>query len=720
LVAAFAIALTAAGAATRLVARQNASSVQVDPASIGGVVVSAKGPEAGVWVIAETSDLATGFRKIVVTDERGRFLVPDLPKANYQLWVRGYGLVDSPKVPARRGKSVNLTAVVAPTPLAAAAIYPAVYWFSMLKVPAPQEFPGNEKNGIPPAMKTQAYWVDQMKTGCVQCHQLGTKATREVSKPFAGTSSIDAWDRRVRVSQASSIMSGAMNAFGRRRGLAMFADWTDRIAAGAVPPSAPPRPEGIERHVVISEWDWGDALSFVHDLTSTDRRNPTLNANGLVYANDRLNEPNIISLDPVRNVVAKSVSVPVRDKDTPFWMVQQVSEPSAYWGEEIIWRGKSNMHNQMMDAGGRVWMTSTIRAPKNPPFCQAGSNHPSARVFPLATSGRQASVYDPKTGKLQVIDLCFGTHHLVLAEDANNTLWFSGSGQVIGWLNTRVFEETGDAEKAQGWSPFILDTNGNGKRDAYTEPDQPLDPTKDRRVGGRGGGFEAGFSLGFYGVAVNPVDGTVWGAVVDVPGRIVRFDPSTGLTEVYEPPFGDTRAAVQGFDPRGIDVDRNGIVWTGLQSGHFASFDRRKCKILNGPTALGTHCPEGWTLHVTPGPKLEGVTVTNGSADMHYFTWVDQFDTFGLGKNTPFINGTNSDSIAALRPDGTFMVIRVPYPLGFHNRGLDGRIDNNKAGWKARGLWATYSSQAPWHTEGGKGALSKALHIQLRPSPLAQ
>ena len=69
----------------------------------------------------------------------------------------------------------------------------------------------------------------------------------------------------------------------------------------------------------------------------------------------------------------------------------------------------------------------------------------------------------------------------MFAEDANNTLWTSGGGQVVGWLNTKMFDETGDEAKSQGWTALIIDTNGNGKRDAYVEPDQPVDPTKDKR-----------------------------------------------------------------------------------------------------------------------------------------------------------------------------------------------------------------------------------------------
>src|SRR5437016_4726702 len=109
---------------------QQSAAVRIDNDDIGGVVTSAKGPEAGVWVIAETTDLPTKFAKIVVTDDQGRYVMPDLQKANYNVWVRGYGLVDSPKVKSAPGKIVNLKAVVAPTPAAAAEYYPAIYWLS--------------------------------------------------------------------------------------------------------------------------------------------------------------------------------------------------------------------------------------------------------------------------------------------------------------------------------------------------------------------------------------------------------------------------------------------------------------------------------------------------------------------------------------------------------------------------------------------------------------
>ena len=274
-------------------------------------------------------------------------------------------------------------------------------------------------------------------------------------------------------------------------------------------------------------------------------------------------------------------------------------QPSPYWGSDVIWTSKNNVHNPMLDERGRVWLTSAVRAFDNPAYCKEGSSHPSAKLFPIERSSRHLAVYDPASKKLTHISTCFGTHHLMFAEDANQTLWTSGGGQVVGWLNRKMFEETGDEEKSQGWTALIMDTNGNGKRDAYVEPTQPVDPTKDKRYG-----------AAFYSVAPAP-DGSVWGSVLGFPGAIVRINPGanppeTTLVEVYEPPFNNDKAPIQGFSPRGADVDRNGVFWSALASGHLASFDRRKCKgPLNGPLATGQHCPEGWTLYAEPLPQTE-------------------------------------------------------------------------------------------------------------------
>jgi len=711
-VAAIGIALVMAVSTSGTLASQaTGEAIRVDSDDIGGVVTGPKGPEAGVWVIAETTGLPTKFVKIVVTDDRGRYVIPDLPKAKYTLWVRGYGLIDSPKVQAAPGKAVNLTAVVAPSPLAAAEYYPAGYWFSLIKAPDKSAFPGTgpSGNGISPNMRSQAEWLRSLKSGgCWACHQLGNKATRELPKglpPFE--SSMAAWEHRIQSGQAGGNMLGGLNQLGRERALAMFADWTDRIAAGELPP-APPRPQGVERNVVITEWDWADPKAYLHDEVSTDRRNPTLNANGLIYGALELSADYLPVLDPVRHT-ATQVKLTVRDPNTPPTSPKML-QPSTYWGDEAIWTSKNNVHNPMFDEKGRMWITSAVRPPENPDYCKAGSSHPSAKLFPIDRAGRHLAVYDPKTGKLTHISTCFGTHHLMFAEDANHTLWTSGGGDVVGWLNRKMFDETGDEVKSQGWTALIIDTNGNGKRDAYVEPNQPLDPTKDKRFGGA-----------FYAVAPAP-DGSIWGSVLGFPGAVVRLNPGTNppetaLAEVYEPPFKDPKVA--GFSPRGGDIDRNGVYWTALASGHLASFDRRKCKgPLNGPTATGQHCPEGWTLYPEPLPQLKGVT-GSGSAEGSYYTWVDQFDTLGLGRNIPIDTGNASEALLVLK-DGKWIVLRVPYPMGFYTKWLDGRIDDPKGGWKGRGLWATVSTRAPFHMEGGKGTTSKVLHFQLRPDPLAR
>jgi hypothetical protein len=206
-------------------------------------------------------------------------------------------------------------------------------------------------------------------------------------------------------------------------------------------------------------------------------------------------------------------------------------------------------------------------------------------------------------------------------------------------------------------------------------------------------------------------------------GNILQADvhvepPATALAEYYELPASNPKASMQGSGPRGMDIDSDGVVWAGLSSGQFVSFDRRRCKgPLNGPTATGQHCPEGFTFYPMPGPQFEGVT-TPGSVESSYFTWVDQHDTLGLGANVPIYTGDEAGALVAFK-DGKFITLRVPYPLGFFPKGLDGRIDDQSAGWKGRGLWSTFGNRTPQHIEGGKGTLPKLVHFQLRPDPLA-
>ena len=712
-VAAIAIALAFAGPSARLNAQ--APGISIGTSDLGGVVTSAKGPEAGVWVIAETNDLGTKLAKMVVTDDQGRYVLPDLPKANYQVWVRGYGLVDSAKVDSEPGRMLNLTATVAPNDSAAAEYYPAIYWWSLLTIPDKTEFPGTgpQGNGMPVALRTQSNWLAGIKTdGCVGCHQLGNTATRTFPASLGRfDSSYSAWVRRVQSGQASEQMARNMGRLDTQRAFKLFADWTDRIAAGELPFEKPQRPQGVERNIVVTVWDWGSPKMYLHDEIATDRRRPTVNANGPIYGSPEWSTDLVPVLDPVSHKTW-DIKVPVRDPKTPSSVNDPMFGPSPYYGDEKIWDSQTSPHNPMLDHRGRAWFTSRIHGPQSAAFCRKGSDHPSAKLFPVERAGRQLSMYDPKANKFTLVDTCFSTHHLQF--DTKNRLWASsgvggnGNGDVVGWLDLDKFEATGDEAASQGWTPIVIDTNGNGKRDeGYVDAHQSVDPTKDKRV-----------VAGFYGIAPSPLDGTIWGSVLGFPGMVVRLDPgddpSHALSEVYEVPF-------PGYSPRGLDIDTQGVVWVPLASGHMASFDRRKCKgPLNGPTATGKHCPEGWTLYRLPGPQFRSVgEPETGSAEASYYTFVDQHDTFGLGKDVPIATGNNSDSLHVL-VDGKFIQLRVPYPMGFFAKGLDGRIDDPNAGWKGRGLWSTYGNRTPFHTEGGKGTRPKVVRFQLRPDPLAR
>jgi hypothetical protein len=671
-----------------------APSIDMDNDDIAGTVTSSNGPEAGVWVIAETDAFDTFFARIVVTDDDGRYLLPDLPEADYELWVRGYGLADSNKTSARPGDNIDLDAAIAADPATAALVYPAAYWYSMMNLPDESEL-----DNVQGGKNAYVMWMKNM--GCVGCHQLGQLSTRTLPDNIGEfETSADAWSRRISSGQAGSTMAGQMARTLGGVGIKYLADWTDRIAAGELPHTLPERPQGLERNVVATVRDWASESVYMHDLSGTDRRNPTVNGYGRLYGAPELSTDRMPILDPVTNSDTFSV-VPVRDEDTPTTNDDPVAAPSPYWGEVPIWDSKANIHNPMLDQDGRVWLTSRIRGPDNPDYCKEGSSHPSAKLFPMERSSRQVSVYDPETDTYQFVDTCYGTHHLQFAEDENNTLWTSGGRDVVGWLDTNKFLETGDAAASQGWAPLILDTNANGKVDEWVEPNEDIDPDKDKRL-----------PANFYAVMPNPADGSVWGTnAFGYPGALARYDPVTGLGERYLPPL-------PGFGIRGADIDRNGIIWTTLGSGHLGEFDRSKCKgPLNGPDAMGEHCPEGWTLHDLPGPGF--VDLPEFSVESSYYAWVDQRNTLGLGANTPIATANLFDGVHAL-VDDEFVTIRIPYPLGFYAKGLEGRIDDPDAGWKGRGIWVTSGDRTHWLKEGGKGTRPLVVHFQMRPDPLTK
>ena len=699
--------LLLATAAVLPASAQQAAVPAIDNDDIGGVVRGPSGPEAGVWVIAETTDLPTRYIKSVITDDQGRYVIPDLPTANYQVWVRGYGLVDSPRMRAKPGQILNHTAAPAPSEAAAAHYYPAIYWYTMMKIPPASDFGGSTE--IPKAI-TQDTWLQRMNNvDCIGCHQLGQEATRTIPAQFGHfKSGEEAWMRRISAGQAGDMMTNRIA--GQLGGVPYkyFGDWTDRVAKGELPKNKPQRPQGVERNVVVTAWEWSTPDKYLHDLISSDRRNPTVNANGKLYGAPEYSTDDMPILDPKTHTVSY-FKMPVADPNMPLSLgpghagaIKPIA-PSAYWGETVLWDTKANKHNAMFDKKGRVWMAATVRGMDNPAFCKKGSDHPSAKVFPIERSPRQVSVLDPKTMKYSFVDTCFGTHHPQFGYDADDTLWLSGTGPVAGWVNTKVFDETGDAAKAQGWAPFVLDTNGNGKLDEFTEADK-AEPGKDVR-------FNPG--SGPYAVMPHPTDGSVWytsGVFAGRPG-FLRFDPKTKLSEFYAVPK-------EAIGLRGGDIGKDGVLWGSGSAGHLVSFDRGKCKApLNGPNATGNHCPEGWALHKYPGPGFEGHE--RNSAEASYYTWVDHHNTVGLGDNVPISTANLQDGFVGFK-DGQMILMRVPYPMGFYAKGLDGRIDDPNAGWKGRGLWSASGDRTPWLNELGKGARPLAVHIQVRPDPLAK
>jgi hypothetical protein len=722
-VIALAFSATVAAAAT--------VDIPIVPDGIGGVVTSTKGPEAGVWVIAETKDLPTPYIKIVVTDDQGCYVLPDLPSAKYLVWVRGYGLTDSTPVSAKPGAKLDLTATIAATPAEAAQIYPANYWLSLLHPPGDNNFPGTGRagNGFAPTLKSANDWLVEMKEGCLPCHQLGTFTTRTM--PATPTSS-DAWDQRVQrarsendvllggsATMTGAAMSATMSHLGRPGSLKIFSDWTDRIAKGEVPES-PPRPSGIERNVVLTIADWGMG-EFVHSTASTDRRNPTVNANGLIYGGNTYHG-NLITYDPVKHV-ARNIPVP---KSQP--PRQRDAAPMA--------------HNPALDGQGRVWVSEIPSATgkPEPSYCSDGKLSPFAAFYPIEGEqhGHEVIEYDPAAKKFELFDYCVNSQIPVFLHDKDNTVAFSGMNSVISWIDTKVWDETHDAAKSIGWCPIVVDSNGDGK----IEPDRsqwnvPASGGNDGSQNAMGEGAQATLTHGvpgfdpkrdtqisgyWYGVGVDPQDDSIW-AVKFTPFRqsgIVRLErgahpPETCKGEYYEPPK-RTDGLYAAYNARGVELDSKGVAWVAFGSGQIGRFDRSKCKALNGPAAgTGQGCPEGWTILDPPGPKLGKV----GTADWYYMAWVDLYNASGLGQDVPLITGTISDSIKAVLPGNKIVSLTVPYPQSFYTRYLDARIDDPNAGWKGRGIWAAYAQVPQWHIEGGEGTTSKIVHFQVRPDPLA-
>ena len=364
------------------------AAVAIDNDDIGGVVRGPAGPEAGVWVIAETTELPTKFAKMVLTDDLGRYVIPDLPaNVNYQVWVRGYGLVDSPKVRAKPGQQLNLTASPAPNEAAAAHYYSAIYWYAMMKMPSEKDFGGT--SDIPKNI-TREIWRQRMgNVDCIGCHQLGQESTRTVPAAFgAFKSGADAWTRRVASGQTGEFMVNRLAGQLGSVPFKYFGDWTDRVAKGELPKDKPQRPAGIERNIVVSSWEWGTEKQFLHDLISSDRRDPTVNAYGPLYGSPEYSSDDMPILDPKTHKVT-FFKMPVAEPSAPESFgppfhasaTAKPAAPSAYWGEEKIWSQRANNHNGMFDKQGRVWFAAAVRGSKTQRSASRAPTTPQPRRF---------------------------------------------------------------------------------------------------------------------------------------------------------------------------------------------------------------------------------------------------------------------------------------------------------------------------------------------------
>ena len=389
--------------------RKAASSKYVSPPGyITGTVTGEKGPEAGVWVIAETNDLRTQDDQ----DRRHRRSGP-LPAARVaggelqglgeRVWNRGF---QARSMRSPRPTQVALKVTSAKTPQEAAKVYPGDYWLSLLAPPAKSMFPGTgEKsdtnpngNGLNAGMLTQDQWINRLKSGCNFCHQLGNPLTRDVqhvlaAKPELAKTHEAAWEWRLGVGVRGTNMYGTMTGMGKTETVKALADWTEAIEKGAVPP-APPRPSGIERNIVSTQWDVGDDHSFMHDQISTYKYDPTVNGGGPNYAVNA-GHGQLVILDQADNSTY-SIDIPTREpKDKVPSRFPAPSRPSFFWGDEHLWSNPpydpADPHNPMIDSKGRVWLTSKIRGNTAPAWCSDPSNK-YADWYPKRGGARQASI----------------------------------------------------------------------------------------------------------------------------------------------------------------------------------------------------------------------------------------------------------------------------------------------------------------------------------------
>ena len=330
------------------------------------------------------------------------------------------------------------------------------------------------------------------------------------------------------------------------------------------------------------------------------------------------------------------------------------------------------------DADPREWRRTSRRSARTAPGIAGRSHH------------RQLGYYDPKTKKFKLIDTCYGTHHLQF--DKKACCGSSGDSLRARLVRPEQVRPGPARDRADGAG---LVARSRSTPTATASPDTPI----------------VGFN---YGIIPNHKDGSVWTAQLE---RRARADHAATTRppdkfEQYIPP-------TPGYGPRGVDVDSKGIIWAALGgSGHLASFDRSKCTQTWGD---GTQCAEGWTFYKSPGPLTVAVHPRRRrtNADFHYYLWVDQFNTLGLGKDTVILNGTDSDSLLAFnQKTKKCITIRDPVPAErATSAGSTAASTTRTPAGRAAASGSTTASTRSSTTRSQHGYVG---HAQLRPDPLAR
>ena len=289
----------------------------------------------------------------------------------------------------------------------------------------------------------------------------------------------------------------------------------------------------------------------------------------------------------------------------------------------------------------------------------------------LSTHGNNMELgyYDTKTNKFVTVDTAYNTHHLQF--DWQDRIWTDGGGSAMGEMDTKK-----------------LDLNNiQGTEEAAQKTWMRIDMDTKKMIPGTGYGVASALSTAPFGKRLRKLGPQRTSCTCLIQRR--------GNSKI-------TRCLLRDVSRMALTSARTGMFGFRLGSGHLGRLD-----VKTGQ----------WKFWDDPGVKFKGTGSETGTTDFPYFLWVDQFNASGLGKDTVIVTGTASDAMFIFDPKKeTFSVFHLPYPLPYYTRGLDGRIDDAKAGWKGRGLWMTYSSYMPKFTETRKGSVT---HMQIRPNPLA-